>query len=105
MSKRIRIYAAEDIAQHRTATSCWVTRGGKVYDVTAFLPDHPGGDDFVVQQAGKDMEIVMRDPESHDHSDSAFDMLDEYLIGRLGTGETLVSDGESAVNLSPLGPR
>lgn len=78
---------------HSSPSSCWVTRNGKVYDVTSFLADHPGGDDLVLKYAGKDVGEVMKDPEEHDHSDAAYDMLDEYLIGRLGAGENIVSDG------------
>jgi 4-hydroxysphinganine ceramide fatty acyl 2-hydroxylase len=93
MSKRVRIYAEEDVATHASTTSCWVTRGGKVYDVTLFLNDHPGGDELVLQYAGKDIGAVMKDPSEHDHSESAYDMLEEYVVGRLGTGEATVSEG------------
>lgn len=93
MSKRVRIYTEEDLAQHSSPSSCWVTRDGRVYDVTSFLADHPGGDDLILNHAGKDIGAVMKDPEEHEHSDSAYDMLDEYLIGRLGAGEEIVSDG------------
>ncbi|KAI0340407.1 oxidoreductase [Trametopsis cervina] len=92
MSKRIRIYTDEDVATHTTSTSCWVSRHGKVYDVTRFLDDHPGGDDLVMKYAGKDVGEVMNDPQEHAHSDSAYDMLEEFVIGRLGHGESVVSD-------------
>lgn len=93
MSKRIRIYTTEDLATHASSSSCWVSRNGKVYDVTKFLDDHPGGDDLVLKYAGKDVGDIMKEPEEHEHSESAYDMLDEFLIGRLGEGENIVSDG------------
>lgn len=92
MSKRIRIYTAEDLAEHSTAASCWIARAGKVYDVTNFLQDHPGGDDYILNYAGKDVGAIMEDPVEHEHSDSAYDMLEEFVIGRLGTGESIVSE-------------
>ncbi|CAL1708864.1 unnamed protein product [Somion occarium] len=92
MSKRIRIFTEEDLAQHCSPSSCWVSRNGKVYDVTSFILDHPGGDDLILNYAGKDVGAVMKDPEEHEHSDSAYDMLDEYIIGRVGAGENIVSD-------------
>lgn len=97
MSKRIRIYTAEDLAVHASPASCWVSRDGKVYDVTTFLADHPGGDDFILKYAGKDIGQIMKDPAEHEHSDSAYDMLDEFLIGRLGQGENIVSDGKQCL--------
>lgn len=93
MSKRTRIYTSEDVANHRSASSCWVSRYGKVYDITGFLPDHPGGDDIVLKYAGKSVEETMKDSEEHVHSDAAYDMMEEFLIGRLGTEETIIREG------------
>lgn len=93
MSKRIRIYTAEDVATHTTASSCWVSREGKVYDVSGFINDHPGGDDLILAHAGKDIGDIMNDKLEHEHSDSAYSMLDEYVIGRVGVGEAVVRDG------------
>ena len=92
MSKRIRIYTASDVLQHNSESSCWVTYRGKVLDVTIFLMDHPGGEDIILKHAGKDVEYAMNDSEEHSHSESAYDMLDEFLIGRLGAEENVVSD-------------
>ncbi|KAH9992271.1 fatty acid-2 hydroxylase [Russula vinacea] len=92
MSKRIRIYTASDVLQHNSESSCWVTHRGKVLDVTKFLMDHPGGEEFILKHAGRDIEDAMKDMDEHVHSESAYDMLDEFLIGRLGAGENVVSD-------------
>jgi 4-hydroxysphinganine ceramide fatty acyl 2-hydroxylase len=93
ISKRSRIFTAEDVARHNSPSSCWVTRGGKVYDVSAFLPDHPGGDDIVLKHAGQPVDAVMKNPDEHDHSESAYEMLDEYIVGRLGADGTTVREG------------
>lgn len=93
MSKRIRIFTTEDVAAHNSRASCWVSRNGKVFDVTSFLQDHPGGDDLILQHAGKDVAEAMQDKEEHDHSESAYEMLDEHIIGRLGSEETTVNEG------------
>ena len=42
------------VAKHNTAESCWVILYGKVYDVTEFLPSHPGGKKIILKLAGKD---------------------------------------------------
>jgi isopentenyl diphosphate isomerase/L-lactate dehydrogenase-like FMN-dependent dehydrogenase len=42
------------VSSHRTADSCWVILYNKVYDVTSFLPNHPGGSKIILQLAGTD---------------------------------------------------
>jgi len=93
ISQRVRIYTREDVETHKSSSSCWVSRRGKVYDITTFLKDHPGGDDVILDIAGRDVEEIMRDTTGHVHSDSAYEMLEEYVIGRLGTDHTTIRDG------------
>ena len=95
VSKRVRIFTLEDLDVHKSTHSCWVAFKGKVHDVTPFVADHPGGEDLILNNAGKDVEHVMKDKDSHDHSESAYEMLEEYVIGRLGTEAITVSDGTS----------
>ncbi|KKY24908.1 putative mitochondrial cytochrome b2 [Phaeomoniella chlamydospora] len=45
---------AAEVAQHNTPESCWVILYGKVYNVTSFLPNHPGGSKIILSLAGKD---------------------------------------------------
>ncbi|KAB8069332.1 FMN-dependent dehydrogenase-domain-containing protein [Aspergillus leporis] len=42
------------VAQHNSRDSCWVIVHGKAYDVTEFLPEHPGGQKIILKYAGKD---------------------------------------------------
>ncbi|SPO06001.1 probable L-lactate dehydrogenase (cytochrome) [Cephalotrichum gorgonifer] len=43
-----------EVAQHNSKDSCWVIVHGKAYDVTEFLPEHPGGQKIILKYAGKD---------------------------------------------------
>ena len=70
-----------DVASHNTKKSCYVTVGANVYDMTPFLEDHPGGGDLILEYGGKDVSDIMRDELSHSHSESAYDILKDYLIG------------------------
>ena len=38
-----------EVKAHNTAESCYVTIGTKVYDITAFVEDHPGGGDLILE--------------------------------------------------------
>lgn len=44
----------QEIAKHNSRASCWVIVHGKAYDVTEFLPEHPGGPKIILKYAGKD---------------------------------------------------
>ncbi|KAJ7284155.1 FMN-dependent dehydrogenase-domain-containing protein [Mycena rebaudengoi] len=46
--------SGKTVAQHNTRESCWIIVHGKVYDVTEFLDDHPGGSKIILKYAGKD---------------------------------------------------
>lgn len=92
MSKRVRIYTIEDVAKHNSPHSCWVTRAGKVYDMTSFLEDHPGGDDLILKYAGKDVEDIMKDVIEHEHSDAAYDILEDHVIGKIGAKDMTVNN-------------
>ncbi|KAF9017565.1 oxidoreductase [Hymenopellis radicata] len=93
MSKRanFKILTAEDVARHHSREHCWLSYRGKVYNVSGFLGDHPGGEDIILRYGGRAVDRAMGDSNEHEHSDAAYDMLEEFVIGKLGTEETVVS--------------
>jgi hypothetical protein len=42
--KEVRIFTKAEVAKHDTVNDCWMIINGKVYDVTPFVDEHPGGD-------------------------------------------------------------
>ncbi|KAH8735513.1 FMN-dependent dehydrogenase-domain-containing protein [Ilyonectria robusta] len=48
------VLKGNEVAEHNNAKSCWVIVHGKAYDVTEFLPEHPGGQKIILRYAGKD---------------------------------------------------
>lgn len=44
------------MAEHKSKDDCWQAYGGKVYNVTEFLPYHPGGVPQLMRAAGRDGE-------------------------------------------------
>ena len=57
---------------------------GTVYDVTAFLEDHPGGDDVLKDKAGQDATQAFEDI---GHSPEAEQQMAKYAIGRVRGGK------------------
>lgn len=49
-----KVFDAAEVAKHNRPDSCWVILYGKVYDVTDFLSEHPGGSKIILKLAGKD---------------------------------------------------
>ncbi|XP_031114289.1 cytochrome b5-like [Ipomoea triloba] len=73
-----KVFTLAEVSEHNHNKDCWLIIGGKVYDVTKFLEDHPGGDDVLLSATGKD---ATDDFEDIGHSSSARAMLDEFLVG------------------------
>jgi len=49
-----RIIPMSEVAQHNSKKDCWVVIHGKVYDMTQFAPEHPGGSHIIYSFKGKD---------------------------------------------------
>lgn len=43
-----------EVAKHTTRASAWVVLFDKVYDLTEFIDDHPGGEEVILKWAGRD---------------------------------------------------
>ncbi|KAK9458648.1 uncharacterized protein V1516DRAFT_682246 [Lipomyces oligophaga] len=75
-----------ELAAHNTRRSCYISlHNRRIYDVTRFLDEHPGGADLLLDYAGKDATAIMADIISHEHSESAYEMIEDYLVGILAT--------------------
>ncbi|CAN7101797.1 hypothetical protein BRARA_F02980 [Brassica rapa] len=73
-----KVFTLAEVSQHTSNQDCWIVIDGKVYDVTKFLDDHPGGDEVILTSTGKD---ATDDFEDVGHSSTAKAMLDEYYVG------------------------
>ncbi|XP_018325120.1 cytochrome B5-like protein [Agrilus planipennis] len=74
-----RIITLEEVAYHDTWDSCWMVIYDRVYDVTDFLDEHPGGD-VLLEYAGRDATCAFR---GSGHSALALKQLQSFLIGEL----------------------
>jgi 4-hydroxysphinganine ceramide fatty acyl 2-hydroxylase len=96
-------FTPAEVESHNNAKSCYITLGRNVYDVTEFVEDHPGGGDLILDYAGRDVEEIMKDEISHEHSEAAYDILTDYHIGFMssdasGKAQTSGVDTEEAIS-------
>ena len=52
----LKVISMSEIKKHTTEKSCWMLIHGKVYDVTEFLEEHPGGYDIILTSTGDSIE-------------------------------------------------
>lgn len=79
----LKVFTFEEVAKHTTADDLWVVYNGKVYDVTKYIDEHPGGEEVVLDVAGIDATEAFNDI---GHSDDAHDILKGLLVGKVEGG-------------------
>ncbi|KAK3337659.1 hypothetical protein B0T19DRAFT_455548 [Cercophora scortea] len=77
-------YSLAEVQQHNKADDIWIVLHNKVYDVSKYLEDHPGGSAILRDVAGKDATVEFEDV---GHSQEANDELVHFLVGDLTTEE------------------
>lgn len=74
-----RKYTTEEVGKHSTPEDCWLIVHGKVYDVSAFVPKHPGGNMIYVKAGGDCSQLF----DSYHSLLRARPVLDKYYIGEV----------------------
>ncbi len=84
-AKGVNLTAAE-ISKHNNAGDCWLLIGGKVYNVTEFIPMHPGGESTIIPYCGQDATVAFDTKGGRGaHSQNAQNLLASYYIGNLNS--------------------
>jgi uncharacterized membrane protein len=73
--------ALAEVAQHSTIDDCWVAISGKVYDLTKFVSQHPGGSDKIERLCGTDGTTAFKG--QHRGAEIPENTLSNYQIGTL----------------------
>jgi salicylate hydroxylase len=68
-----------EVARHNTRDDCWIIVAGKVYDITAWAPHHPGGAGIARMYAGKEATAEFGDY----HSAQAVAHMAHFCVGDL----------------------
>jgi hypothetical protein len=90
MAGKDKVYTWEEVRKHSTLSSCWVVVKGVVYDVTKFVPNHPGGAHTLQTGAGHDITYLMET--SHTMTDKPWAILENYKIGTVANFVTYTKD-------------
>lgn len=90
--KKTTVITLEELRKHNTEDSLWVTYGGFVYDVTAFVKRHPGGKDAILSAGGQDLARFWEVYPVHFERASTLDVLERHKIGRLEEDESTATE-------------
>lgn len=79
------VYAADQVAVNNgdDGKPVWMTYGGIVYDVTDFIPNHPGGSEKIIMAAGSAIEPFWHLYRQHFATDLPMRLMEHMAIGRL----------------------
>lgn len=73
-------YTPADVATHNTAANCWVIINNNVYNLTNFIPLHPGGSAAIVAVCGQDGTVAFN---SGPHPAGTINAINSYLLGTI----------------------
>ncbi|KAG9130114.1 hypothetical protein Leryth_012858 [Lithospermum erythrorhizon] len=78
-TKTLKIYSKEEVSLHNTRTDCWLIIKDKVYDVTSYVEEHPGGDAISDISDGHNW-MGYYGPQ---HGGGVFQLIEDFHIGDL----------------------
>jgi len=76
-------YTLAEVTTHNSASSCWAAINGNVYDLTAWINQHPGGPDMILSICGTDGSVAFNGQHSGDRQ--AANELKNFLLGPLAS--------------------
>ena len=74
-------YTMEEVSKHNKEKDAWLVYKNKVYNVTKFIPKHPGAL-AIIKGLGKDATTIF---DNIGHSNRARNIMKKYYIGELET--------------------
>ncbi|MFA6177484.1 MAG: cytochrome b5 domain-containing protein [Candidatus Paceibacterota bacterium] len=80
------VLSKAELAKHNSSQNCWLLISGKIYDVTSYINQHPGGASTIIPNCGTDATTAYDTkgrPNGSPHSSNAEALLANYFIGNL----------------------
>ncbi|KAM7390027.1 hypothetical protein PAMA_008275 [Pampus argenteus] len=95
----LKYYRLSEVEGQNTFKSTWIIIHNKIYDVTKFLEEHPGGEEVLREQAGGNATESFEDV---GHSTDAREMADSMVIGELHPDDVHKMDKPAETLLTTL---
>ncbi|KAF2124577.1 hypothetical protein P153DRAFT_350764 [Dothidotthia symphoricarpi CBS 119687] len=92
------VYSLEEVAKHTSKSDLWIAVWNHVYDVTDYQEDHPGGKEFLLENAGTDATTAYEDI---GHSTDAREILENHRIGKLNDDDWTDHDTKKMPEVKP----
>ncbi|KAG0169911.1 Cytochrome b5 [Apophysomyces sp. BC1034] len=74
----VKLYTHEEVAKHGGRDDLWMIIDNKVYDITPFIDEHPGGEEVLFDEGARDATGPFEDV---GHSEDARELLVKYYLG------------------------
>ena len=87
----MRPIALKEVQLHKTLDDCWMAINGRVYNVTPYVPFHPGGVKEIMKGAGKDATALIHKIHAWVNVEQ---MLAKCLLGPLRTAPDSSDDDD-----------
>ncbi|MCG5535387.1 cytochrome b5 domain-containing protein [Ectothiorhodospira mobilis] len=95
----------QEVARHDHRKDCWMVIDAQVYDITDYLPRHPGSMDPVLEWCGREATEAWDTKGDADsprvHSRGAHYLLQRYHLGPLAPEDASHAPGEAAGGQPP----
>ncbi|KAF8239005.1 cytochrome b5 [Tricholoma matsutake] len=90
-----KVITVDDLRANKSKDSFFILLHDKVYNVTKFMDEHPGGDEVILAEGGQDATEAFEDV---GHSDEARALLPDMFIGDFekGSGTVKLKSGAAA---------
>ncbi|HBC70780.1 TPA: hypothetical protein DCZ46_02355 [Candidatus Campbellbacteria bacterium] len=75
-------FTTTEVAKHSSESDCWVIINEKVYDLTSYIPMHPGGQSEIINRCGGDATIPFNRERKHSNAGVQAELA-YYILGSL----------------------
>jgi len=74
-----KVFTKEEVLKHNKPTDLWLVIDKKVYDLTPYFDEHPGGE-AILRNAGKDSSQGFHGPQ---HPKRVAELVEDFYLGEL----------------------